>query len=237
MKLRILAALATSLTMSTNASANLIANGDFSAPFSPTFTSEYTAVTYGVQNSLYPEGTYTVGSNPMASHDSFVNISGTNPMLLANGAEAPSQGDLKALLLYNGSAPATGQYVFSAQVMNICCNFTYDGAQSKIEFQISQNGGLLFTTIASYTTNPPNDAGQLNYAVNSTPSFSLQEGDFIFRIIDSVTAPGGNDFAIDNLSIEAAAVPGPIVGAGFPGFLMALGGLVVLARRRRMAAA
>lgn len=38
-------------------------------------------------------------------------------------------------------------------------------------------------------------------------------------------------------SINAAAVPGPIVGAGLPGFLMALGGLVIFARRRRGRAA
>jgi hypothetical protein len=38
-------------------------------------------------------------------------------------------------------------------------------------------------------------------------------------------------------TIDAAAVPGPIVGAGLPGLLMALGGLVVLSRRRRNQAA
>jgi len=235
MKLRILATLLASLTVSTSASAavELIDNGNFNAGFSG-FTSEYTPVTYGVPNSLYNEGTYTVGSNPNASHQSFVNLPEGNPMLLANGAEAPAPGSEKALLLYNGSAPATGQYAFSAQVMNICCNFTYDGAASTIEFQISQNGGLLFTTIASYTTNPPGDAGFVNNVFN--PSFSLAAGDFIFRIIDKIGEPSGNDFAVDNLSLQAAAVPGPIVGAGFPGLLMALGGLVVLARRRRATA-
>lgn len=44
------------------------------------------------------------------------------------------------------------------------------------------------------------------------------------------------DYAFGSLT-TAAAVPGPIVGAGLPGFMMALGGLVILARRRRHQAA
>ena len=37
-----------------------------------------------------------------------------------------------------------------------------------------------------------------------------------------------------NIVVNTAAVPGPIVGAGLPGVLMALGGLIAW-RRRRMA--
>lgn len=37
--------------------------------------------------------------------------------------------------------------------------------------------------------------------------------------------------------VDAAAVPGPVMGAGLPGLIVAFGGLVAVARRRRVAAA
>jgi fibro-slime domain-containing protein len=39
-----------------------------------------------------------------------------------------------------------------------------------------------------------------------------------------------------SFTVEAAAVPGPVVGAGIPGLLMALGGIVAWRRRRNQAA-
>jgi hypothetical protein len=59
-----------------------------------------------------------------------------------------------------------------------------------------------------------------------------------FLLQSIVFAPGNGgpvaadgDFAFNQLT--TSPVPGPIVGAGLPGLMMALGGLVVLARRRR----
>jgi hypothetical protein len=222
MKLKFFAICLASMAISSSASANLIQNGDFSNDFNG-FTSDY------VRNdaSIFGEGTYTIGSNPNAVHPSFVSIDGDNPMLLANGAPGNNQ----VLLGYTGLALVSGNYSFSAQVMNICCNAPFNGAPSTILFQLSQGAGP-FNTIASYTTNPPGDAGIANLTTSLSPFF-LQAGLFNFRIVDAVTAAAGNDFAIDNLSIEAAAVPGPIVGAGLPGLVIALGSLVVLSRRRR----
>jgi hypothetical protein len=56
-------------------------------------------------------------------------------------------------------------------------------------------------------------------------SFGTTSGDNIGPLLDSV-----------GLDITPVAVPGPVVGAGLPGFIIALGALVAL-RRRRMAAA
>lgn len=39
-----------------------------------------------------------------------------------------------------------------------------------------------------------------------------------------------------DLTVRAAAVPGPVVGAGLPGLLAACGGLIALARRRKAVA-
>jgi hypothetical protein len=230
MKLKILAILAASLTVSTSASADFLL--DFESPFSfgGVVTTGYTEVGPGPM-AMYPEGTLAIGTDPSQFHNLFKQLpENTNNLLFVNGATLEVSGPTPLAVLTYTTLSAAGNYVLKADLMNICCQDTFNGdAGSELLFQISYNGGTTWNTVGNGSTTPGN-VGNLQ---SIAPVSFLAANPFIFRIIDDLTAAGGNDFGIDNISLEARAVPGPIVGAGIPGLLVALGGLVALARRRR----
>jgi hypothetical protein len=81
------------------------------------------------------------------------------------------------------------------------------------------------------TNNSPGVEGSGGlWTVSFLNPFLLQSIEFAPGPNGGTNAPLG-DYAFNQLN--TSAVPGPIVGAGLPGLMMALGGLVVLARRRR----
>lgn len=206
-----------------SAATNLLTNGDFSAGFSG-FTTQYNQVA-PTHNSMYPEGNITITANPFSVHDLWVNVAGSNPMLIANGATAGN------LTIWKESAinvVSGGKYNFAADVMNVCCNADFHGSNSpsSIIFQISTNG-TTWTDLVSHTTTPPSDAGVLTslsalYTAGATGTISL-------RAINDINAASGNDFALDNLSF-ASAVPEPGTWAMlFLGF----GAIGLMMRRRQ----
>jgi hypothetical protein len=207
-----------------SAATNLITNGDFSAGFSG-FTTDYNVVAPAA-NVMYPEGNITIASNPFSVHNLWVNVPGSNPMLIANGSPTSS------LTIWQESAIAVtngGKYNFAADVMNVCCNNNFGGSNSPstIIFQVSADGGATWTDLVSHTTAPPADAGIV--APLST-IYTATSSSISLRAINTIDAASGNDFALDNLSF-ASAVPEPGTWAMlFLGF-----GAIGLMMRRRQA--
>lgn len=106
-----------------------------------------------------------------------------------------------------------------------------DNATSYFNFFIDANGpeaGGFVQLGGNYSLQP-------GFVTIALPSF-IDLGNFdYFRIVNGGTNENtGGQIGVVDVSINA--VPGPVVGAGLPGLLMALGGLIAW-RRRRVAAA
>ena len=197
--------------------ANLLSNGNFSdgnTGFESGYT--YAAPSY---NALYPEGLYTVASNPHAVHQYWVDLSGPTERLIVNGAVSSTPFVWEE---DNIATVAGKSYDFSGSVANICCNSTFLGENdpSEILFQISTNDGASFQTLDTLMTHPPGDAGQFQTAsIDFTAA-----GPTDFRIADELNGQSGNDFAIENLAVSAAPEPSiwilMLAGIGGIGFIL-----------------
>jgi len=208
-------------TSAASAAGNLVVNGDFSAG-NTGFTSGYSFVAY--PGDMHPEGLYTVGPNPNATHSSWVTMDDGNNRLIVNGStESPLP-----FVWREDVAAGAATYNYSLDVADICCNDSYTGPNlpSLLTFSFSTDGGATFIPLAAYTTTPPTDAGVFT---TLSGSFVLPTAGLLRLQIDSGTNfPGGNDFAIDNISVSA--VPEP---AGWAMMILGFGGLGASLRRRR----
>ena len=72
--------------------------------------------------------------------------------------------------------------------------------------------------------------------LNLTPNYQFFELNFIGITSWQLTDRSPN-VLIDDITLNTAAVPGPVVGAGLPGLILAGAGLLAWMRRRRQAAA
>jgi hypothetical protein len=77
-------------------------------------------------------------------------------------------------------------------------------------------------------------AGDAGFLLSSVSFIATAAGTFGFSL--GTTSADSIGPLVDNIGLDISAVPGPVMGAGLPGLVIALGVLVALRRRRMFAA-
>ncbi len=176
-------------------------NGDFEQG-NTLFTSGYPYVAPTGNTVLYPEGLYTVTTNPNNVHNLFSSFgdhtTGAGNMLVANGNAVLNKVVWEGLLA--GPLEVGRGYTFTFYAAS-----AYPSSPAELSFYIGsdQVGTLLLPSSTEWS--------------KSTTFFVATAASPVISIRDDNTQATGNDFALDDISLAVAPEPSTTVllGAGF----------------------
>ena len=208
--------------ISTGAQAAGVVNGDFSAG-NTGFTSSYGYLTPAGPGTLYPEGKYTVDTNPNNVHNLWASYgdhtTGAGQMMIVNGATKPNVTVWAESL--SGLTLATN-YFFSVWVAS-----SYPTSPAMLDFSI--NGSSIGSLTASSTTGLWTQFySTWNSGASTTASIAL---------VNQNTASGGNDFTLDDIAFGTTRPGGVPEPASWALMIMGVGLAGAVIRRRRASAA
>jgi hypothetical protein len=167
-----------------NSVAELFPNSNFDAG-NTGFYSGYGYVTIVNQNSLHPEGIYAITPNANLGHESFQNCTGHGNMMVVNGSSNPN------LIVWSSGTIAVTPNTDYTLTINLTSVNPVNPAQ--LIFNVNgENIGLQFNATTTNCVWVPGIA-IWNSGSNTSATFD---------ILNLNLAPGGNDFAIDDISCK-----------------------------------
>jgi len=178
-------------------------------------------------DSMYDEGTWTIGTNPIDVHNLWVDKPSSDPFLMLNGATANSNPP-KTAWESQSIAVTAGTYNYSYDLLNLCCNANGPtGTPSFLQLWYFANGS---STPIDISTTVHTNAGANNWD-HVDGAFTVGDGTIRLGLSDNTTVASGNDFGVDNIRLNSA-VP---ESATWSLMIMGFGGLGAMLRRRRAA--
>jgi len=177
--------------------------------FGMLFAALVAAVVSGAANAAVFDFTYTNGSDTFGSGQFFTSDT-SSPFTIINvtGTET--------YLGVSGIITGISNYAGADNLLY------FPGSPTLVDF-----GGISFTASVPVSITTPSGTDSFGIGFTNTGGYGITQ---------QSSNPGGECCGVNPITFEvAAAVPGPIVGAGLPGLVMALGGLIALRRRRMIA--
>lgn len=203
------------------AAANLVTNGNFSAGDTG-FTSDYSYRAPGNYGGALAEGLYAIDTSAFNTHPAWQNFADHTGdaaalYLIANGA-----GNASTIWQQSVSVTANSTYNFSVFAANTCCNAN-QAPPNFSELSLQADSGSGFVSVAEFTLSG------VGTWLSTGGNFTAGSSNVVLRIVNNNTIAGGNDFALDDISLTAVAVPEPATW----GLMVAGFGLVGAGMRRR----